>query len=99
MDRLEQYWSEGFPYVDGFVDAEVLDKVRLVDATQKAAGISGHVAEIGVYHGKFLLAWASVTPSGGKVTALDVFEDQSKNIDGAGAGNLEILKRNVVKYG
>jgi hypothetical protein len=66
---------------------------------QRNACVSGHVGEIGVFHGKFLLALASLSRPNGKVTALDVFDDQSKNIDGAGEGDLERLKQNVAAFG
>nr|WP_272876824.1 class I SAM-dependent methyltransferase [Neoroseomonas terrae] len=71
----------------------------MVDQIQADAGIAGHGAEIGVFHGKFFIALASLLPPDGKMTALDVFDDQSKNIDGAGEGSLEKIKSNVAAYG
>lgn len=99
MDAVDTYWAEGFPLVEGWVHGGLLRYVKLVDQVQREAAITGNIAEIGVYHGKFLIALASLTAPGGKVTALDVFEDQDKNLDGAGVGNLEILQRNVAAYG
>jgi SAM-dependent methyltransferase len=99
MDAIDTYWAEGFPAVDGWVDGRLLPYVKFVDEVQKNAGIAGHVAEIGVFHGKFLIALASLSAPKGKVTALDVFDDQSKNIDGAGEGNLQKLMENVTAFG
>jgi len=99
LDAIDAYWAEGFPNIEGWVSGGHLQPLKLVDRIQRAAGISGHAAEIGVFHGKFLLALASLLDPGGRVTALDVFDDQSKNLDGAGEGNLEILQRNVAAHG
>ncbi len=99
MDAIDAYWSDGFPHVEGWVLDPQRIYLKLIDALQREAGITGHVAEIGVFHGKFLLALASLLAPGGKVTALDVFDDQSKNLDGAGVGSLEKLMQNVSAYG
>ncbi len=99
MDAIDAYWSDGFPHVEGWVLDIQRTYLKLIDALQREAGITGHVAEIGVFHGKFLLALASLLTPGGKVTALDVFDDQDKNIDGAGVGSLDKLMQNVSAYG
>ncbi len=99
MDAIDAYWADGFNRVEGWVQDGNLPYLKHLDLVQRHAGITGQVAEIGVYHGKFLIALASFLPPGGKVTALDVFEDQSKNLDGAGEGNLDKLKQNVATYG
>ena len=99
MDAIDAYWSDGFTRVEGWVQSGNLPYLKHLDLVQRHAGITGQVAEIGVYHGKFLIALASFLPPGGKVTALDVFDDQSKNLDGAGEGNLDKLKQNVAAYG
>jgi len=97
--RIDQYWSDGFRFVDGWVSEGLLEYVKLVDLIQREAGVFGNVAEIGVFHGKFLIALASLLPTGGMATALDVFEDQAQNVDGAGEGDLNKLKMNIDKYG
>ena len=99
MDAIDSYWSDGFPHIQGWVSSGHLQPLKLVDEIQRSVGIKGHVAEIGVFHGKFLLALASLLNPGDKVTALDVFDDQDKNLDGAGEGNLGILQQNVAAYG
>ena len=98
MDSLETYWHQGFPEVEGWVDTRLLPFVRAVGDVQASAGITGEIAEIGVYHGKFLLALAHLAAPGTKITAIDVFEDQDKNIDHAGVGSLERLKQNIALF-
>jgi len=99
MESLEDYWALGFPNVEGWVDTRLVDSLRLIDITQRSVGIAGQIGEIGVYHGKLLIALAHLADAGDKVTAIDVFEDQARNVDGAGVGNLEILKSNIHLYG
>jgi cephalosporin hydroxylase len=99
MQSLETYWHQGFPNVEGWVDTRLLDCLEVIGKTQRDLAIAGHVGEIGVYHGKLLLALAHMANSGDKVTAIDVFEDQSKNLDGAGVGSLQHLQENVRLYG
>jgi SAM-dependent methyltransferase len=99
MKDLAEYWEMGFPHIEGWVDARLLECLQLIDATQREARITGQIGEIGVYHGKLLLALAHLAEPGGKVTAIDVFDDQSKNIDGAGAGSRERLEENIRRFG
>jgi cephalosporin hydroxylase len=99
LTAIDTYWNEGFPKVEGWVQDGLLRYIKLVDQIQLDAGIDGQAAEIGVFHGKFLIALASLLAPAGKMTALDVFDDQSKNIDGAGEGSLEKIKENVAAYG
>ncbi len=89
---FEAYWSDGFPKVEGWVDARLAPWVQLLGAIQRDQNItSGNIGEIGVYHGKFLIALAHLSRPGEKVTAIDVFEDQEKNLDGAGVGKSRTL--------
>jgi hypothetical protein len=99
MESLEDYWQFGFPNVEGWVDTRLIDCLRLIDLMQRNAGIVGQIGEIGVYHGKLLLALAHLANPADKVTAIDVFDDQTKNIDGAGIGSLVRLQENISLYG
>lgn len=73
--------------------------MEVVALIQVDAGITGHAGEIGVFHGKLLIALAHMVGPRPKVTAIDVFDDQSKNVDGAGIGSLEKLKDNITLHG
>jgi hypothetical protein len=96
---FDEYWERGFPHIEGWVNSDHGPMLRLIGQIQAEHEITGQVGEIGVYHGKFLIALASLAGPGAKVTALDVFDDQAKNIDGAGEGNLTRLKLNIERYG
>jgi hypothetical protein len=54
-----------------------------------------HSLEIGVHHGRLLLALESITPNNSKVFGLDLFDRQIFNIDRSGKGNLKAFKENV----
>jgi hypothetical protein len=100
MGTLERYWNGGFHEVQGWVNANLLDCLTLISDVQNRLATTGNVAEIGVYHGKFLLALSHMlSGKNTKALCIDVFDDQSKNLDGAGEGNLAVLKDNIERYG
>lgn len=96
---IDQYWQNSFPLIEGWVSDRWREHLKLINETQNSLGITGHVGEVGVFHGKLLIALAHLAQPGSKVTAIDVFDDQSKNIDGAGVGSLEQLTSNVQAHG
>ena len=61
----------------------------------------GPVAEIGVFEGKFLIGLCKTfgTSKKNMATAIDVFDMQEFNLDGAGVGNLEKLQHNLSQHG
>jgi hypothetical protein len=58
--------------------------VKAVTAKQHALGIYGAVGEIGVHHGKFLIPIVGNALSSEPAVALDLFEDQTGNVDTSG---------------
>jgi Methyltransferase domain len=78
-------------------DARVI--AFLADA-QSRMGVEGHVAEIGVHHGRlFILLYLLMLRSGpGKALAIDLFEDQARNVDGSGEGDSRLFRSNLVKH-
>jgi hypothetical protein len=97
MSSLEKYWRSGFNEVQGWVNPNLLECMTLLGDLQHTHKITGNVAEIGVYHGRFLIALSHMGAS--KAVCIDVFDDQSKNLDGAGEGDLSTLKQNISRYG
>lgn len=51
---------------------------------QARSGYRGSIAEIGVYHGKYLTGLATTLQPGEKAIAIDVFDEQHQNADLAG---------------
>jgi hypothetical protein len=94
-DKVQAYLDGQFQTVLGWCVPQVFLSVLACRDFQAARGLDLPVAEIGVYHGKFLigLAYASGRLRGHK--AIDVFDMQEFNLDGAGKGDVEKLKANI----
>jgi hypothetical protein len=61
----------------------------------------GPVAEIGLFEGKFFIGLCKtfgVNPTN-RAAAIDVFDMQQFNLDGAGVGKLDVVKYNLVAHG
>ncbi|UPT88636.1 class I SAM-dependent methyltransferase [Bradyrhizobium barranii subsp. apii] len=99
IKSFAEYMENGFPNVEGWVHHGHGSMLSMIAEMQDGAEITGHVGEIGVYHGKLLIALAHLTAAGSKVTALDVYDDQAKNLDGAGVGSLARLRENIDRFG
>lgn len=54
-----------------------------------------NVAEIGIHHGKSFISMLKCVPNIKQALAIDVFDDQSKNFDQSGLGNLQKFKENL----
>lgn len=90
LDRMDEV--EGwFDRMDALTIAECL-------MVQQQEGISGALAEIGVHHGKSLLAMALTEGHNDLIYAIDVFERQELNIDGSGCGNRQAFLANCDKF-
>jgi hypothetical protein len=63
------------------------------------ARVSGSVGEIGVHHGKFFLALATVASPTETLWAIDVFDLQELNPDQSGRGDVERFLSNADAFG
>jgi hypothetical protein len=95
---IDAYWRDGFRQVEGWLATELLDHLKCIARAQDDARLGGNIAEIGVYRGKLLIALAHLARSGERCIAMDIFDDQAKNIDGSGAGSLDLLRENFARY-
>lgn len=91
---IDGYWRDGFHKVEGWLAAELLDHLKCIARAQEDARLGGNIAEIGVFRGKLLIALAHLARDGERCVAIDIFDDQAKNIDGSGAGSLGLLREN-----
>jgi hypothetical protein len=92
---LTAYWVDGFCQIEGWVEPPLIDVLRFLQAFQVDSGVVGNVAEIGVHHGRFLIALAHLGRPSETCLSIDVFDDQASNVDGSGAGDLERLRGNI----
>ena len=95
MSSLDKYVRKDKERVQGWfgrVDGQIFYELLRF---QNALKIDGGVAEIGVHHGKSFIALCLALEENQKAYAVDVFEDQQKNVDNSGRGNRRIFKSNL----
>jgi hypothetical protein len=96
--QLRDYVERRYRQVDGWLlDAAVKMIVALGDQQRKLS-ISGNVAEIGVHHGKLFILLQLMAQENESAVAIDVFENQQKNVDGSGHGDRRHLLRNLKRF-
>lgn len=96
--RLRRYLDGPFAAVEGFVSREALFLLDAAVAFQEAAGVEGGFLEIGVHHGRFLLALEHAARPGEPGLAVDVFGDQALNVDRSGAGRRDLFEQHLARH-
>lgn len=96
--RLLDYCATGQHAVEGWLQEGALLLTLALHRQQRAAGIGGGVAEIGVHHGKFFVALALLCEGAERALAVDVFEDQHLNPDGSGRGDRGVFDANLARW-
>lgn len=95
--KFSAYLKGGFTDVQGWCSPDLCRVASICAEIQAMHGIEGGVGEIGVHHGKFLIALALLKERQPAV-AIDVFDLQSLNVDRSGRGNKEIFLDNFNKH-
>ncbi len=98
LAAVHAYLKGRFAQVDGWCIPQLWQSIQPIDEIQRSNGISGPIAEIGVYHGKFFIGLLKTKQQANNY-AIDVFSMQRFNLDGAGVGNKEMLKANIALSG
>jgi hypothetical protein len=99
MPAFEMYRALGRRAVEGWVDPQTFGILRVLSEEQGRIGVRGPVAEIGVHHGKLFIALQLLAEPGARAVAIDVFDDQTHNIDQSGRGDLRRFERQVRRWG
>jgi hypothetical protein len=97
---LQQYLDNGFDLVQGWCSRTTVEISADLVSHAQTRGIRGGACEIGVFHGKFFIALANAVREGYSL-AIDIFDDQSLNVDGSGGGFpglQEAFRQNVSRY-
>jgi hypothetical protein len=98
--RLLDYCATGQHAIEGWLQDDALLLTLALHRQQRAAGIGGGVAEIGVHHGRFFVALALLCDGAGeRALAVDVFADQHLNPGGSGHGDRTIFDTNLARWG
>jgi SAM-dependent methyltransferase len=87
-----------FRHVDGWVGDRVWSICEFLRDDQRDHGVSGAIAEIGVHHGKLFFIIAHIARPGERLVAIDLFEDQAKNIDSSGRGSIDAFRANIDRH-
>jgi hypothetical protein len=95
---LLAYRDTGLAQVEGWCEAETMSILAELGELQDEAGVSGGSAEIGVYHGKLLIALHLLRSPGTRTLAIDLFEKQELNLDRSGSGDSSQLSRNLAAH-
>ncbi len=88
----------GVRRVRGWLASGAVTATLFLNDWQRRSGIRGNVAEIGIHHGKFFLVLKNLCESDEIAIAIDVFEDQSLNVDQSGRGDKAVFESNIFGY-
>lgn len=98
-DVFNSYVLEaGHREVQGWVTTGALTVTSVFSNLQRLNGIEGNICEIGVHHGRYMIALSLLRGVHEKSLAIDVFEDQDLNIDKSGLGDATAFTNNVTKW-
>lgn len=98
IDRYSIYQRFGRRLVGGWLAPEVFEVLAVLNEAQAAKGVEGSVAEIGVHHGKLMIALDLLRNDGETSVAVDLFDDQEHNVDKSGKGDLAAFQKNMRRW-
>ena len=96
--RVANYIHRGKFYVEGWLRTEAALVVATLSERQRALGVGGGVAEIGVHHGKLFILLYLLSRAPERAVAVDLFADQHLNVDLSGSGDLAKFRRNLLRH-
>lgn len=96
--RMEHYRKRGMSQVEGWFEDYTAEVLAALLGHQLEIGVHGDIAEIGVHHGRSFLLLANAARDGERVVALDVFEEQEKNLDRSGRGDRARFEDNIDRW-
>ena len=96
---VEAYLGGAFNEVGGWCLHALWRTIQPLRAAMAREGCEGPIAEIGVYHGKFFIGLVKTMGATAGNLAIDVFDMQRFNLDGAGDGNLAQFEANLARCG
>jgi hypothetical protein len=93
-----RYLRDNVTRVSGWLHTDSADIIATLGEAQDDAGLAGNIAEIGIHHGRLFLLLALMARDGERAVALDLFEEQEKNVDGSGKGDRQRFEANIAAY-
>jgi hypothetical protein len=98
LDGASRYLERGMSEVEGWLAPVSASIIAELSVHQLRMGLAGNVAEIGVHHGKLFILLANLIASDEAAFAVDIFDDQHKNVDRSGKGDRAIFEANLRKF-
>lgn len=84
-----------FDNIEGWVGDRVHQIVDFVRRDHEAHDVDGDIAEIGVHHGKLFYIIAAAARANDAILAIDLFGQQSLNVDHSGNGDRAVFERHA----
>lgn len=81
--------------MEGWCIPHLWQSIQPLSEAVTAEGGRGPIGEIGVYHGKFFIGLLKTMDAPAANYAIDIYDLQQFNLDGAGKGNLEKFRGNL----
>jgi hypothetical protein len=91
---LRLIWTD----VHGWVGERIPFILKFVRELHDADNVEGDILEIGVHHGKLFFLLAAASRDTERCIAVDLFEDQQKNLDHSGKGSLTIFDQHLRSF-
>ncbi len=88
---LRYFDAEIYGKVEGWLGDRMSQMVSIFGSIMDQRQVHGHIAEFGIHHGLFLFLLSALRDHDEKCFAIDVFDNQSLNIDHSGGGSLKIF--------
>ncbi len=96
--RLRRYAGGGHRRVEGWLNPMDAQLIAGLGVVQTAADITGGVGEIGIHHGRLFILLYLMIHEGERAFCIDVFDDQTQNVDRSGSGNEAVFHRNLSSF-
>ncbi len=98
LAALGDYLQRGIGSVEGWLWPTTASMIAQILVDQANASVRGDLCEIGVHHGRLFLILANAAVAEERAVAVDVFDDQDKNLDHSGSGSRDMLERHIASY-
>ena len=98
--NYEEYTAPDGPWteIDGWNQQGVFTALKEIHEVQQARSISGNIGEIGIHDGQFFFALMLLANTKKELClAVDIFDDQERNIDCSGGSSFESFHEKLVR--
>jgi hypothetical protein len=98
LDRSFHKYMRVAHEVDGWLSNTTALVSHSLIRFQSEINIKGNICEIGIHHGRYFIALLTSTTPDERGIAIDLFENQSENIDNSGCGDSRAFLEYVERF-